>query len=79
MAGGIDDVDPVIFPEAGCRRLGNRDSSLFFLLHPVHGGGPLIHFPDLVGNAGIVENPLSRRRLPGVDVGHDADVSRMFL
>ena len=79
MAGGIDDIDPVIFPETGGRRRGDRDPSLFFLLHPVHGGRAFIHLSDFVGDAGIIENPLRRRRLPGVDVGHDANISCMFF
>ena len=79
MAGSVDDIDPVIFPEAGGGRRGDRDPSLFFLLHPIHGCGPLIDLSDLIGHAGIVENPLRRRGLPGVDMGHDADVARLFF
>jgi hypothetical protein len=30
---------------------------------------------DLVGLAGIIEDALGRRRLAGIDVGHDADVA----
>jgi hypothetical protein len=29
---------------------------------------------DLVVLAGVIEDPLGRSRLPGIDVGHDADV-----
>jgi hypothetical protein len=32
-------------------------------------------FADLVGLAGIIEDALGRRRLAGVDVRHDADVT----
>jgi hypothetical protein len=28
-----------------------------------------------MGNAGVVENPLGRRRLAGVDMRHDADIA----
>jgi hypothetical protein len=31
--------------------------------------------PDLVRHAGIEENPLRGRGLPGIDVGHDADIA----
>src|SRR2546428_7706019 len=31
-------------------------------------------FAQLVGAARVVEDPLGSRRLPGIDVGHDADV-----
>jgi hypothetical protein len=33
------------------------------LLHPVHRGGALMDFADLVGLAGIIKNALGRRRL----------------
>jgi hypothetical protein len=47
-----------------------------FLLHPVHGGGAVVHLSDLVVHARIEQDPLGRRRLPGIDVSHDADVAR---
>jgi hypothetical protein len=34
-----------------------------------------MHLTDLVGDAGIEQDALGRRRLPGIDVGHDADVA----
>src|SRR5581483_5730632 len=39
-------------------------------------GGALVDLADLVGLAGVVEDPLGRRGLAGVDVRHDADVPR---
>jgi hypothetical protein len=33
-----------------------------------------MHLADLVRNPGVEEDPLGGRRLPGIDVGHDADV-----
>jgi hypothetical protein len=51
----IDDVDPVLrillihaLPEAGRRSGRNRDAALLLLLHPVHGGGAVVHLADLV-------------------------------
>ena len=35
-------------------------------------------FADLVRNPGVEEDPLGRGRLPGIDVGHDADVPGPF-
>src|SRR6266516_3275293 len=35
----------------------------------------VVHLPHLVGAAGVVEDPLGRRRLARVDVGHDPDVA----
>src|SRR5690606_4216455 len=75
VARRVDDVDPVVVPEAGRRRRRNGDPALLLLLHPVHGGGALMDLADLVGPAGVIQDSLGRRRLPGIDVGHDADVA----
>ena len=75
VARGVDDVDAVILPRAGGRRGGDGDAALLLLLHPVHGGGALVHLADLVGLAGVVEDALGRGGLAGVDVRHDADVA----
>ena len=75
MAGRVDDVDAVVFPEAG--RGGGRDgdAALLFLLHEIHGGGAVMDFADLVALAGIIKNALSRRRLAGIDMRGNADVA----
>ena len=63
------------FPER-CRRSGrNRNAALLLLLHPVHGGGAVMDFADLVGLAGVEEDTLRRRRLAGIDMRHDADIA----
>ena len=75
VPGRIDDVDTKIAPE---RRRGggrDRDPALLLLRHPVHDGAALVHLAHLVGAAGVVEDPLGRRRLAGVDVRHDPDVA----
>ena len=74
VAGRVDDVDAVLAPEAGRRRRGDGDAALLFLLHPVHDGRALVDLADLVRNPGVEEDPLGSGRLPGIDVGHDADV-----
>jgi hypothetical protein len=33
-----------------------------------------VDFADLVGLARVVQDPLGRRRLTGIDVRHDADI-----
>ena len=38
-------------------------------------GGALVDLTDLVVLAGVVEDPLGRRGLARVDVGHDPDVA----
>jgi hypothetical protein len=79
VAWGIDDVDSVgraaPKPEAGSCGRGDGDPPLLLLLHPVHGGGALMDLTDLVVLAGVVEDPLGRSRLPGIDVSHDADIT----
>ena len=85
----IDDVDPILgtrrasrrmalavtAPEARGRSGRDRDAALLLLLHPVHGGGAIMDLADLVALPGIEEDALGRRRLPGIDVRHDADVA----
>src|SRR5690606_35920959 len=41
----------------------------------VHHGGAVMNLTDLVGDAGIKKDALSRSGLAGIDVGHDADVA----
>jgi hypothetical protein len=36
-----------------------------------------VDLTDLVGLAGVVKDALGRRRLAGIDVGHDADVANL--
>ncbi len=78
VARRIDDVDPMVGPLAGGRGGGDRDAALLLLLHPVHRGRALVDLTHLVGAAGVVEDPLGRRRLARVDVGHDSDVAGLF-
>jgi hypothetical protein len=82
VAGGVDDVDAVFvegqvhaLPEAGGGSRGDRDAALLLLLHPVHRGGAVVHFTDLVVHTGVEQDALGRRGLAGVDVRRDADVA----
>ena len=75
VTGRVDDVDLVVLPPAGGRGGGDGDAALLLLLHPVHRGSALVDLTDLVGDAGVEQDPLGRRRLAGVDVRHDADVA----
>jgi hypothetical protein len=77
MTRRVDDIDSMFFPKTGGGSGGNGNSPFLFLFHPIHGCGTFIHLPDPVGDAGIVENPFSRRRLARIDVGHDSDVSSL--
>ena len=75
VPGRIDDVDAMVAPLRRRRRRRDRDPALLLLRHPVHRGGALVHLTHLVGAAGVVEDPLRRRGLAGVDVRHDPDVA----
>ena len=78
VAGRVDDVDAVAVPLAGGRGGRDRDAALLLLLHPVHRRRALVDLAHLVGAAGVVEDALGRRRLAGVDVGHDPDVAGLL-
>src|SRR5690606_3240315 len=71
----VDDVDPVVVPVAGGGGGGDGDAALLLLGHPVHRRRALVGLADLVGATRVVEDPLGRRGLARVDVGHDADVA----
>ena len=75
VARGVDDVDAVVVPHAGGGRGGDGDAPLLLLDHVVHHGRALVHLADLVGLPRVVEDPLGRRGLARVDVGHDPDVA----
>jgi hypothetical protein len=36
-----------------------------------------VDFTNLVRNPGVEQDPFRGRRLPGIDVRHDADVARL--
>ena len=78
VAGRVDDVEALVVPEGGGRGGSDRDAALLLLLHPVHRRGAVVDFADLMGLAGIIEDALGRRRLPGVDVSHDAEITIVF-
>ena len=75
VAGGVDDVDGVVTPDAGGRGGRDGDAALLLLLHPVHGGRALVDLTDLVVDAGVEQDPLGGRGLARVDVRHDPDVA----
>ena len=75
VAGGVDDVDAVVFPLARHRGGGDRDAALTLLLHVVGGGVAVMHLADAVRHARVVQDTLGRRGLARVDVGGDADIA----
>ena len=56
-------------PESGRSGRRNRNPLFLFLFHPVHGGGAIMHFTELMGNARIEQNTFSGRGLTRVNVG----------
>src|SRR5262245_18560971 len=79
VSGRVDDVEPMLFgvgrPERRGRGRGYCDAALLLLRHEVHGRGAFVDLTDLVALAGVIEDPLSPRRLARIDVGHDAEVA----
>jgi len=81
VPGGVDNVDPMVFPETGRSGGGNGNPPLAFLDHPVHFGGAIMDFADLVGPAGVIQDSFGGRSFTGVNMGHDADIAdhRQFV
>ena len=78
VAGSVNDVDAVAFPEAGRSSRGNRDTSLLLLRHPVHRCSTVVRLADLVVNTRIIQNTFCRRCFTGIDVRHDTDIAGHF-
>src|SRR5205085_2442649 len=74
VPGRIDNVHAKVAPERRRRSRRDRDPALLLLGHPVHYSGAFVDLAHLVGATGEVEDPLGRRRLARVDMGHDPDV-----
>ncbi len=77
VPGRIDNVHPEVAPERRRRSRRDGDPALLLLDHPVHDRGALVDLAHLVRAARVVEDPLRRRGLARVDVGHDPDVAHV--
>jgi hypothetical protein len=75
MAGRINDIDLVVIPVASRRGSGNRDTTFLLLVHPVHGGCPVVNLTNPVNLAGIEQDALSYGRFSGVNMGNDSNVT----
>ena len=80
VAWRVDDVQAALAavaagPETGRCGGRDRDAALGFLIHEVHRRGAVMDFADLVGLAGVIEDALSGRGFPSIDVGHDAEIA----
>ena len=76
----IDNINLVALPEASHRRRGNSDAPLLFLRHPVGGGAAIITLDgtDFMRQASTVQNTLSGGCFTGVDMGNNADISKVL-
>ena len=86
VSGSVDDVETVLvisgkitaindtLPKGSRSSRGDRDPAFLLLLHPVHRCGPIMDLTDLVGFAGVVQNPLGRRGFTRVDMGNNAKI-----
>ena len=73
LAGAFDAA-----PEHGRCGRGYGYAAFALLGHPVHDGVTVVDLAQLVGKARIEQDALRRRRLSGIDMGHDADISDPF-
>ena len=75
VAGGINDIDTILFPIAGGCGRGNGDTSLLLLRHPVHRGRAVVGFAQLMRLSGIEQNSFGCCGFTGINVRHDTDIS----
>src|SRR5450756_2010386 len=75
VAGRINDVNLETLPE-GCDngRL-DRNAAFTLLRQKIRGRIPIIDVAKLVRGSRVIENPFRGRRLPGIDVSNNPDVS----
>ena len=78
VAGGIDDVDAAVLPEAGRGSRGNGNAAFLFFFHPVHGGLAVVRLTDFVIHAGVIQNSFGSCGLTCVNMGHNADIAFFF-
>src|SRR3546814_10054564 len=64
-----------LFPYTTLFRSRDGDTALLLLLHPVHGGCAIMHFANLVVDAGIEQDAFSRGGFPCIDVRRDTNVA----
>ena len=90
VARSVDNVDAVtillernrillglgVRPVAGGSSRSNGDTTLLLLNHPVHGGAAIVDLTDLMVDTGVVQDTLGSGRLAGIDMSHNADISR---
>ena len=90
VARSVDNVDAVtillecdrillglgVRPVAGGSSGSDGDTTLLLLNHPVHRGAAIVDLTDLMVDTGVVQDTLGSGRLAGIDMSHNADISR---
>src|SRR5262249_42258865 len=74
----IYNIDAMFTPYAGGSGGRDGDTAFLFLFHPVHRGGTFVDFSDAMSHSCIKQDPLGRRGLTRINVGHDPDVSNFL-
>jgi len=74
VAGSVNNIDADIAPGTSRCGRGNRDPRFLLLLHPVHNCSAFVDLAEPMRSSGIEKDALRRGGLPGINVGHDADV-----
>ncbi|MNL29800.1 hypothetical protein D3C87_1514990 [compost metagenome] len=80
MTWGIDDVNLVTLPKTRNSSGSNRDSTFFFLSHPVSGSTVAFttDFADLVVDTSTVENTFCSGGLTRINVRDNTDVTKVL-
>src|SRR5699024_5634487 len=85
VARGINNINTVLIkllrhpaPKTGGRCIGNSDTSLLFLLHPIHGRSTFVRFSYFVRNTRIEQYPFSGGSFTGINMRTHTDVSISF-
>src|SRR5690606_27283992 len=73
-----DNVDLVIFPNAGSGGRCNGDPAFLLLHHPVHGGRTFVDLAHFMHASGVVEDSLRSCGFAGVDVSGNTYVTDAF-
>jgi hypothetical protein len=78
MSWSINNIDAVVLPVTGSSRRRDGDTTLFFLLHPIHHCRSFIHIANLIGTTGIVKYPFGDGSLTGINVSDNSYISYVF-
>ena len=76
MSRCVDDIDAVVAPKTCCCSGGDSDAAFLFLLHPIHRGAAIMDLAHFVRFSGVIQDPLGRRRLTGINVRHNTDITK---